>query len=549
MIKIFQKGEFFMKIKQLFYFFIASLILILHGSVLAMEYESEEEDIFKGEEGKETKTKKWWEGEETTQKLKGVKITEEEEFYPDIFSHFSLPEVPPVIPRNRFADFVIDPSRDTEGEKVFRKEFGWSKSQLRLKKLPKGNAYETWKKEWIMKAPVTIENLVSYPRAAIFQGTYEFKSLRDLNTMIKNKGPVSAQARFRIKIFDPNDPNASEVIHMQGDPNYKGSAFQLASTFFGPLEGGIVKGDAYLVNMYPHAVQGEDASVGAIGAAYWRKYFMPTLRINSGERKLGEWPYDYLLHFLKDKAPIELPKGGFPRIPFSAIQKYQYNPKDKDRVGIGIHRNIVAVFKGGQKNVTDPSYGTLKPAPIIVDNSGNVDIAKTQIITQIFTSAYNISTAKKQGTFNSNMGQFCKVVLEGMYEATLKAAIAYNIKTVVLTLVGGSAFGNDIAWISKAIENQKDTIKNYGLDVVLIYYPPDKRRIEAGLRTKEGDLAFLNTMATLSDAINNKNFAPKLKQRLKDYIDAAFKFNSNPVKGGTEEEFYKAMANELKKPL
>lgn len=527
--------------------------------VTAMEYESEEEDIFKAEEEqKETKAKKWWEGgvkEPPKKEKKGKRVTkkdvgiEAEEYSPDIYSYFSVPEVPPTIDRNRFADFVVDPSLNTPGEKNFRNEFGWGKSNFLLKKLPKDKtAYATWKKKWIFEAPVTIEDTISYPRAAIFQGTYEFKSVRDLNTMVQKKGPVSSQAKFTIKVFDPNDPNATEVIHMQGDSAYKNAAFQLASTFFGPLEGGIVKGTSYLANMYPHAVQGEDASVGAIGAAYWRKYIMPTMRINSGERKLGEWPYDYLLHYLKDKAPMEIQNKGFPRIPFSAIKKYQYNPKDKERVGVGIHRDIVAVYKGGQKNVTDPTYGTLKPAPIIVDNEGNVNTAKTQTITQIFTSAYNISTAKKLDEFNSNMEQFCKVVLEGMYEGTIKAAIAHNIKTVVLTLVGGSAFGNDIAWIGKVIENQKDIIKNYGLNVILIYYPPDKRRIEAKLRTKAGDLAFLKSMAKLSDEINNTHVAAKLSARLEDYLDAAFQFNSNPVKGDTEEQVYMAMANELKKP-
>jgi hypothetical protein len=65
-------------------------------------------------------------------------------------------------------------------------------------------------------------------------------------------------------------------------------------------------------------------------------------------------------------------------------------------------------------------------------------------------------------------------VLEGAYEATLWAAVLNARRTssnvVLLTLLGGGAFGNDTSWILGALGRSPDLIRGVGLDVRLVSY-------------------------------------------------------------------------------
>ncbi len=69
---------------------------------------------------------------------------------------------------------------------------------------------------------------------------------------------------------------------------------------------------------------------------------------------------------------------------------------------------------------------------------------------------------------------FARLVLEASYEATLHAAVlnaeATGNRTLFLTLLGGSAFGNDEAWILDAIERSLDRFADTDLDVAIVSY-------------------------------------------------------------------------------
>jgi hypothetical protein len=69
-------------------------------------------------------------------------------------------------------------------------------------------------------------------------------------------------------------------------------------------------------------------------------------------------------------------------------------------------------------------------------------------------------------------------VLEAAYEATISAGVlnarrgASNI--VLLTRLGGGAFGNDDAWIDAAMRRALTMVQDFGLDVRLVSFgaPP-----------------------------------------------------------------------------
>ena len=69
---------------------------------------------------------------------------------------------------------------------------------------------------------------------------------------------------------------------------------------------------------------------------------------------------------------------------------------------------------------------------------------------------------------------FARLVLDATYEATLLAACEAKASggsgTVLLTRVGGGAFGNDDRWIDDAIERALGRVAHAGLDVRLVSY-------------------------------------------------------------------------------
>jgi hypothetical protein len=77
---------------------------------------------------------------------------------------------------------------------------------------------------------------------------------------------------------------------------------------------------------------------------------------------------------------------------------------------------------------------------------------------------------------------FAKLILEASYEATICAAILNAKKTgnnqLFLTLLGGGAFGNETAWIMKAIHRALNLYRHIDLDVAIVSYGSSNRDIQ-----------------------------------------------------------------------
>ena len=76
---------------------------------------------------------------------------------------------------------------------------------------------------------------------------------------------------------------------------------------------------------------------------------------------------------------------------------------------------------------------------------------------------------------------FASLVLDAAYEAPMLAAVlnkqrgASNV--VLLTLLGGGAFGNEVDWIDAAIRRALAIMSGFGLDVRLVSYGTPSREI------------------------------------------------------------------------
>lgn len=442
-------------------------------------------------------------------------------------------------------------------EAKFRKDYGWSNRGLylpetngRLTALPFDiNGFEQGK-----PLPADIIDWINeYPRrAAIFAGQFSYLTngelIKEINKLrAKSTRNTMYKPRFILRIHNPLNPQPTDVRYLQADPRNNYATFQLASTFFGPLEGGMILFENPLgksgnkMGMFQGAAQGEESSISAGGATINRKYLMPTKRISEGKR----FGYYYLLDHLRDReGNYRFPWGVFghyANIDINATKNYYpafigedlkaFN-KDILNVGIGIHEGVVVTSGYGSFDVKPSADGNQQRLNIVVDPStGRVNPKETQIINQIFTSAYKLPKDA-----NRNQKTFARMVLQAAYRGTLSSGYYLAQKNHVrnnakffLTLVGGGAFYNDIAWIQEAIEQQKNPIKQYGLDVTLLYRPD----VAKEHRSLEGDRKFIHGMIAMMDSINGTEWSKNedLQELIENYLNAAFIQKDNEAQG------------------
>ncbi len=108
--------------------------------------------------------------------------------------------------------------------------------------------------------------------------------------------------------------------------------------------------------------------------------------------------------------------------------------------------------------------------------------APGQRVSQAFCSALPVAyTSVPAGKWQ----RFAALVLEAAYEATLLAAVLNRERTgcptVFLTSLGGGVFGNDQAWIDRAMNRACETVRGYELDVRVVSYGGQKKMAEPRL--------------------------------------------------------------------
>ena len=131
------------------------------------------------------------------------------------------------------------------------------------------------------------------------------------------------------------------------------------------------------------------------------------------------------------------------------------------------------------------AYGVgagLKPAPTCI---GHRDVEVTEaagerrpMVLQAFCSALPVAYTS---IAPSRWKAFASLVLEGAYEATLCAAV-HNAQRgassiVLLTSLGGGAFGNDESWIVAAMRRALEMMRGTGLEAKLVSYGAPSRAL------------------------------------------------------------------------
>lgn len=100
-------------------------------------------------------------------------------------------------------------------------------------------------------------------------------------------------------------------------------------------------------------------------------------------------------------------------------------------------------------------------------------------VSQVFCSALPITYSRVPST---HWKPFASLVLEAAYEATLLAAVLNKQRgmsnVVLLTHLGGGAFGNEDEWIDAAIRRALTTMSRFGLEVKLVSYREPTRKTQ-----------------------------------------------------------------------
>jgi hypothetical protein len=273
--------------------------------------------------------------------------------------------------------------------------------------------------------------------------------------------PTLAELRGRAEV--PSDGRTTvqcvtgEARAMHADPELEGALFQVASQFnLLEMTGPSVTPEDGVTRYSGDHTQGPACAIAAGAATIYRNYFAPVHGEigQTRERQINALAGVGGALSSKLGRPVsELwqMRNGYALCTAEGLDGITRLLADGDdglrddlraRLAIGLHRNV---------EVTD------------------VRESSRRLVSQAFCSALPVAYGSGPSTA---WEAFARLVLEAAYEATLLAAVeqsaAGGSNIVLLTRVGGGAFGNADAWIDSAIVRALGVVENAGLDVRLV---------------------------------------------------------------------------------
>jgi hypothetical protein len=289
-------------------------------------------------------------------------------------------------------------------------------------------------------------------------GELELVPLQTLRARVKSAGGLPGRLKVGVVIGD--------VRHMHQSPENAGTLFQVASQFnllemvsptVTPEQG---------VTRYQHdRTQGPACAIAAGAATIYRNYFalvdgsdgQTAIRQLDGLADLGEAlstalnkPVDALWEMLNGYALCS--RAGLDAITqhLRALQPEQVDIL-RGKLCIGVHSDV---------EVTDAA-GERRP-----------------LVSQAFCSALPVAYTRVPSV---HWKPFASLILDAAYEATMLAAVLNKQRgasnAVLLTHLGGGAFGNEAEWINAAIRRGLAMMSGFELDVRLVSYGKPSREV------------------------------------------------------------------------
>lgn len=310
----------------------------------------------------------------------------------------------------------------------------------------KEDGYETTRSKLVVNG-TKLRSLVN--SAAYEIGEFELASLQTLRD--RAGSATGSSERLRVSLVQ------GDVRQMHQSPEYAGALFQVASQF-NMLE--MVHFDVtpeHGVTRYQwDPTQGPACAIAAGAATIYRNYFVLTEGIagQTASRQLDGLADVGTALSAALARPVEKlwkMQNGYAlatREGLAAISRHleALAPEELDelreRLRIGVHRDV---------EVTDAA-GPKRP-----------------LVSQAFCSALPVAYGDHHA---DHWAPFARLILEAAYEATLWSAVLNarrgGSNVVLLTLLGGGAFGNRTSWIYEAIGRALDLVATFDIDVKLV---------------------------------------------------------------------------------
>jgi hypothetical protein len=314
-----------------------------------------------------------------------------------------------------------------------------------------GFAEETYD-ETKAKLEVVDQNLKSLVNKSSYAiGSFELVSLRELREQAVAARPKTGRPKVR------NITGDARRLHRSQE--YAGALFQVASQFncLEMTSPGITP--EHGVTRYENdRTQGPACAIAAGAATIYRNYFVHVGR-HSGQTSrvqldgLADVGSAFAEQFGRPVDSLWQMSNGYAlctETGLGGIGMYLHASTDhaidelRGLLRIGIHRDV---------QVTDgePTSG--------------------QLVSQAFCSALPVAYSSIS---NIKWQPFATLVLQAAYEATLWAAVMNaqrgSSNIVLLTRLGGGAFGNADTWIDDAIRHALAKVEDYALEVRLVSY-------------------------------------------------------------------------------
>ncbi len=275
-----------------------------------------------------------------------------------------------------------------------------------------------------------------------------------------------------------------DVRRLHSDPGNRDALFQVASQFnlLEMVHPGVTPADG-VTGYSQDRTQGPACAIAAGAATIWRNYFVPvggkagqtpTRQLNA----LGSLGQALSQRLGRSVDELWTMRNGYAMCTLDGLAAIgqllrESSPDEVDRL-----RSRLAIGLQRGAEVTDMPSG------------------HRHRVSQAFCSGLPVGY---QNLPNDVCEPFARLILEGSYEATLRAASEAAARggspRVLLTRVGGGVFGNDDRWIDDAIERALALVKDSGLKVDLVshdYVHPSFERLErrwVGPSTRPQDTA------------------------------------------------------------
>jgi hypothetical protein len=278
-------------------------------------------------------------------------------------------------------------------------------------------------------------------------GTLSLPTLAELRSRVK----FPARQRSTVECL------AGDVAALHAAPAFEGALFQVASQFnVLEMTGPTICPEDGVTRYAGDHTQGPACAIAAGAATIYRNYCVP---VDGGTGQTRDRQIDTLAH-LGAALSSELAR------PVSALWTMSNGYALATAAGLAAITELLA-------NATEEQRDGLRGQLAIglhraVEVTG-VDTDGRRYVSQAFCSALPVAYST---IGRSAWESFARLVLEAAYEATLLAAVeqagAGGSRTVLLTRLGGGAFGNDKGWIDDAILRALSIVEYAGLDIKLV---------------------------------------------------------------------------------